>query len=468
MYDHRFREKIVWRSLEKSGKVIVINKSGLSQTFSDFSRLLQTRVVMSSDLVIKAENIGKLYRLGARDVVNRTLRDSIVDSVSRLNPFSRSNGNRQSNVQNDLWALKGVDFEIRSGEVVGIIGRNGAGKSTLLKVLSRITDPTEGRMEIFGRVGSLLEVGTGFHPELSGRENIYLNGSILGMSRREIERKFDEIVAFAEIEQFIDTPVKRYSSGMYVRLAFAVAAHLEPEILVIDEVLAVGDAAFQKKCLGKMGDAAKQGRTVLFVSHNTAALLNLCDRGILLERGKLAADGGIEAIVQRYLSSLRTHVSWDLSNCQERQGQGRVRFTRVRFEDEHGRPVEQGVSGQPLVIILDYQSIDERPLSDCRLSIVFADNLGQVLFNCASELTISEPVTLSPSGSVRCVIPKLPLSQNQYLLTLFIAVNREVEDWINNAIEFDVADGDYYGTGRLYPEGWRGKGVMVDHRWIVN
>jgi lipopolysaccharide transport system ATP-binding protein len=422
---------------------------------------------MRSGFVIKAENIGKLYRLGSREVVNRTLRDSIVSSVGRLNPFSRENGARQNNRQNDLWALRNIDFEIRSGEVVGIIGRNGAGKSTLLKILSRITEPTEGRMEIFGRVGSLLEVGTGFHPELSGRENIFLNGSILGMSRREIERNFDEIVAFAEIEQFIDVPVKRYSSGMYVRLAFAVAAHLEPEILVIDEVLAVGDASFQKKCLGKMGDVAKQGRTVLFVSHNTAALLNLCSRGILIERGRMAADGDIETVVQHYLASLRTRVSWDLSNCQGRQGQGRARFTRLRFEDEQGRPVERGVSGKPLVIILDFESSGDRPLPGCRLSVVFSDNLGQVLFNCASELTVSEPVTLAPSGVVRCLIPKLPLSQNQYLLSLFFEVNREVEDWLINAIEFDVVDGDFYGTGRLYPEGWRGKGVLVDHQWII-
>jgi lipopolysaccharide transport system ATP-binding protein len=423
---------------------------------------------MYPDLMIRAENIGKLYHLDARQVTHHTLRDSIVDSVRRLNPFSNSNNGRSNIGQTDLWALKGVDFEVRSGEVVGIIGRNGAGKSTLLKILSRITEPTEGRMVIYGRVGSLLEVGTGFHPELSGRENIFLNGSILGMSRREIERKFDEIIDFAEIERFIDTPVKRYSSGMYVRLAFAVAAHLEPEILVIDEVLAVGDAAFQKKCLGKMSDVAKEGRTVLFVSHNTAALLNLCDRGILLEQGKLVADDNIESVIQRYLGGLRTPVSLDLSAYQDRQGQGRVQYTRLRFEDEWGNPVEHGVSGQPLVISLDYKSNDTRPLPSCRLSVVFSDGMGQVLFNCATELTIADPVTLPSSGTIRCLIPRLPLSQNLYLLTLFLEVNREIEDWVINAIELEVIDGDFYGTGRVYPEGWRGKGVLVNHQWVID
>ena len=246
---------------------------------------------MTVPFAIKAEKISKLYRIGGQARVNRTLRDTLVESAGRLNIFSRTNGNDRR--ESDLWALEDVSFEIRPGEVVGIIGRNGAGKSTLLKVLSRITEPTRGRVEIFGRIGSLLEVGTGFHPELSGRENIFLNGSMLGMSRSEIAGKFDEIVAFSEIEKFIDTPVKRYSSGMYVRLAFAVAAHLEPEILLIDEVLAVGDAAFQKKCLGKMSDIAKHGRTVLFVSHNTAAMLNLCERGIFIERGRVCEDGPI-------------------------------------------------------------------------------------------------------------------------------------------------------------------------------
>ena len=420
----------------------------------------------SLPFAIKADHVSKLYHLGASAEAGRTLRETIVDGVKSFNPFSRAKNN--GTAATDFWALDDVGFEIQPGEVVGIIGHNGAGKSTLLKILSRITEPTRGRVEIYGRVASLLEVGTGFHPELSGRENIYLNGSILGMTRREIECNFDEIVAFAELERFIDTPVKRYSSGMYVRLAFAVAAHLEPEILLVDEVLAVGDAAFQKKCLGKMSDVASHGRTVLFVSHNTAAMLNLCRRGILLERGKLAADGAIEAVIQQYLKGLRAATPWDLAGYKDRQGRGRVRFTSVRFEDDHGNAIEQGVSGQPLVVKLTYQSADHRPLPNCRASVTFFDALGQVLFNCSSELVISDPITLPASGTIRCVVPQLPLSQNQYVLTLFLEVNREIEDWILNAIELDVVDGDFYGTGRLYPEGWRGRGVLVPHQWILS
>ncbi len=422
---------------------------------------------MSIPFAIKADNVSKLYHLGARGAANRTLREVIVDSFRGLNPLSRAKGNGDAH-DADLWALDRVGFEIKPGEVVGIIGRNGAGKSTLLKILSRITEPTRGRVELYGRVGSLLEVGTGFHPELSGRENIYLNGSILGMTRREIDAKFDEIVAFAELERFIDTPVKRYSSGMYVRLAFAVAAHLEPEILLVDEVLAVGDAAFQKKCLGKMSDVASHGRTVLFVSHNTAAMLNLCTRGILLEKGAMTADGPIEPIIQQYLRGLRAATPSDLSGYADRQGKGRVRFTSVRFEDDRGNPIEQGVSGQPLVVRLYYQAEGNAPLPNCRASVTFFDPLGQVLFNCSSELVITDPITLPPTGSICCVLPQLPLSQNTYLLTLFIEVNREIEDWIMNAIELDVVDGDFYGTGRLYPDGWRGRGVLVPHGWRVD
>jgi lipopolysaccharide transport system ATP-binding protein len=422
---------------------------------------------MSVPFAIKAESISKLYHLGENGQINRTFRDAIVDSFSRLNLLSRLYRNGNVGKETELWALSDVSFEVQPGEVIGIIGRNGAGKSTLLKILSRITEPSAGRVEIYGRVGSLLEVGTGFHPELSGRENIYLNGSILGMSGQEITRKFDEIVAFAEVEQFIDTPVKRYSSGMYVRLAFAVAAHLEPEILIIDEVLAVGDTAFQKKCLGKMNDVARQGRTILFVSHNTAAMLNLCCRGMLLERGKLTAEGKIEPIIRRYLEGLRTPASWDLSAHPDRQGRGGVRFTQVHFEDEHGNPIEHGVSGQPVVIALGYQASDDRSLSNCRLSVAVSDHLGQVLFVCSSELTRREPIVLPPAGVVRCFIPRLPLSQSQYLLNIFFEVNREVEDYLEGAVILEVEDGDFFGTGRLYPDGWRGKGVLVNHEWMV-
>ena len=250
--------------------------------------------------IIKAEKIGKEYRLGTREAAYSTMRESLI-SAARA-PLKLLRGNGQSRKQT-IWALRDISFEIYPGEVVGIIGRNGAGKSTLLKILSRVTEPTTGRAELFGRVGSLLEVGTGFHPELSGRENIFLNGSILGMTRKEIARRFDEIVAFAEVEKFIDTPVKRYSSGMYLRLAFAVAAHLDPEIMVVDEVLAVGDYAFQQKCLNKMQSVSAHGRTVLFVSHNMGAISRLCQRCIMLDQGKVVESGTTSSVVQRYMTS---------------------------------------------------------------------------------------------------------------------------------------------------------------------
>ena len=259
-----------------------------------------------SDIAIKVEGLGKQYRIGGREPRYKTLRDSMTDAFTapfrRAAAILRGQAYGAAELDETIWALKNVSFEVKRGDVIGIIGRNGAGKSTLLKILSRITEPTEGYARINGKVGSLLEVGTGFHPELTGRENIFLNGAILGMKRAEIERKFDEIVAFSEIEKFIDTPVKHYSSGMYMRLAFAVASHMDPEILVVDEVLAVGDAQFQKKCLGKMEEVGKEGRTVLFVSHNMAAIKALCKRGILLENGQIACDGDVSVVSEKYLA----------------------------------------------------------------------------------------------------------------------------------------------------------------------
>src|SRR3989442_1010280 len=252
-----------------------------------------------TDTAIRIENLGKRYHIGTKQARYSTLRDTFVGAFSKTLRHGRSAFQHS----NDIWALKDVSFEVRDGDVVGIIGRNGAGKSTLLKILSRVTEPTEGYAETRGRVGSLLEVGTGFHNELTGRENIYLSGAILGMKKAEIDREFDEIVAFAEVEKFIDTPVKHYSSGMYLRLAFAVAAHLEPEILIVDEALAVGDAAFQKKCLGKMGDVAKEGRTVLLVSHNMEAVAKLTTRAVLLQGGQVTAKGQTSSVIFQYLAS---------------------------------------------------------------------------------------------------------------------------------------------------------------------
>jgi len=295
-----------------------------------------------SQTVIKVENLSKLYHIGARQAGYRTFRETLVDAAKA--PFERFRTMflpRTSNLapnssSNTIWALKDVSFEVKRGEVVGIIGRNGAGKSTLLKILSRITEPTSGRVELKGRVGSLLEVGTGFHPELTGKENVYLYGAILGMDRWEVTRKFDEIVAFAELEKFVDTPVKRYSSGMYMRLAFAVAAHLEPEILLVDEVLAVGDAAFQKKCLGKMGADALSGRTVLFVSHNMQAIQSLCRRVFQLGSGRVEANGDAKTVVSHYLSQIDTRDAEIRWSDNDAPGNNEVKLLAMRVVDQEG------------------------------------------------------------------------------------------------------------------------------------
>ncbi len=311
---------------------------------------------MMNDTAIRVHNLGKQYQIGGPQERYKTLRDTLTDLAT--SPWRRLRsawrGERSKSERHAIWALKDISFEIPRGEAVGIIGRNGAGKSTLLKVLSRITEPTEGRAELHGRVGTLLEVGTGFHPELTGRENIYFNGAILGMRRAEIDRKFDEIVAFAEVERFIDTPVKHYSSGMYMRLAFAVAAHLDPEILIVDEVLAVGDAQFQKKCLGKMEDVAKQGRTVLFVSHNMAAVRTLCPEAILLNSGRIEISGPSDQVIAQYLASSAEDLSTSVAlprSGPEVPGEA----TCLRFHTTSGQPQAEFRLGEPWRIGLEFE-----------------------------------------------------------------------------------------------------------------
>jgi len=310
-----------------------------------------------NETAIHIRNLSKQYHIGKREKY-KTLRDTLVDVVA--SPLRRINsvlaGQAASGKHERIWALKDINFDVNQGEVIGIIGRNGAGKSTLLKILSRITEPTGGFAEIRGRVGSLLEVGTGFHQELTGRENIYLNGAILGMSKVEIERKFDEIVSFAEVETFIDTEVKHYSSGMYLRLAFAVAAHLEPEILVVDEVLAVGDARFQKKCLAKMQDVGQKGRTVLFVSHNMAAILKLCNRVVLIEEGRIAADGTPHQVVRRYLSAgTDTLAQREWPDPEKAPGKDIARLRAVRVCTEKGRITDQVDIREPFRVEMEYE-----------------------------------------------------------------------------------------------------------------
>ena len=358
-------------------------------------------------------------------------------------------------------------LEVKQGEILGIIGRNGAGKSTLLKILSRITEPTEGRIHLRGRVASLLEVGTGFHPELTGRENIFLNGAILGMSRLEIKRKFDEIVAFAEIEKFLDTPVKRYSSGMYVRLAFAVAAHLEPEILIVDEVLAVGDAEFQTKCLGKMEEvSAGQGRTVLIVSHQMPVIQNLCKSCILLQNGSIICSGVTADVVNAYLSKAVELTGKKLSERKDRQGQGEATIEAVEIRDRTGKPLREAVSGKSIVIRVFFAVKEGATLRNCRVSLGIIKD-AHPYFVLSTELVNKRPLHLSQSGYLDFEVAEWPLSGGTYQLTCYIEGDGITQDWVDDAAKIVVADGDFFGTGRLYHAGWQGKSVLVRHSWRI-
>ncbi len=387
-----------------------------------------------SEIAVRCRGLGKRYRIGER-VRYRALRDTVADALSapfrrlRAKPAGSANGDHNGGANNSFWALKDVTFDVRHGEVIGLIGRNGAGKSTLLKILSRITKPTAGHAEIHGRVGSLLEVGTGFHPELTGRENIYLNGSILGMRKGEIERKFDEIVAFAEVEEFIDTPVKRYSSGMNMRLAFAVAAHLEPEILLVDEVLAVGDAAFQKKCLGKMGDVAKQGRTILFVSHNMQAVQALCRETLHINGGQLIDAGDSKAVVARYLASVSEMSSEIVWTAQTAPGNDEVRLTALRV---HTGDATGGVysSREDLQVEMEFAANSQHSGLCIGFDIINAE--GVVI---ARSYQTDLPPELCPQirlGENRwtCVIPKGLLNAGLYYVCPRIGVHNMY--WIVN------------------------------------
>jgi lipopolysaccharide transport system ATP-binding protein len=353
-----------------------------------------------------------------------------------------------------IWALRDVSFEVKRGEVVGIIGRNGAGKSTLLKILSRITEPTGGRAEIHGRVGSLLEVGTGFHPELTGRENIYLNGAILGMKRAEIDRKFDEIVAFAEIEKFLDTPVKRYSSGMYVRLAFAVAAHLEPEILLVDEVLAVGDAAFQKKCLGKMGDVAREGRTVLFVSHNMGAVARLCNRSMWLDDGCIHKQGATSEVINAYLQEGISNQAWRCWLDSEAPGDDSLRLTCVRVCQPDGVPCASIDITKPFDIEVEIDILE--PISEVAISIRVLAADGQVVLHTADVLN-SEALARKQGRRVSvCRLPAYTLNRGTYLLCVGADIpNLRMIFNVDNVLSWNI-EATSAEMGRYSPTAWKG------------
>jgi lipopolysaccharide transport system ATP-binding protein len=399
-----------------------------------------------------------MFRLGERERY-QSLRENLVRAAKR----ALGREKRAKDEERTFWALRDLSFEIGQGQIVGIVGRNGAGKSTLLKILSRITTPTEGTATINGRVGALLEVGVGFHPELTGRENVFLNGAILGMRRAEIQRKFDDIVAFSEVERFLDTPVKRYSSGMYVRLAFSVAAHLEPEILVIDEVLAVGDTAFQKKCLGKMGSVARDGRTVLFVSHNLVAVTSLCQRGIMLEGGRIVEDGPSNDVVNSYIRRTNQVADRAISAREDRRGNQALKFMGFELRNDRNELVPCAVSGQDTELVFQYESPTGARLSNVKIGVGIHGRFDEPLFHLASTSSNDDLGLLAPRGTIRCRIPRLPLQPGRYTFNLFCSVNEEVADWIQNAATVNVEPGDFFKSGRL-PPAEQGP-FLVAHSW---
>ncbi len=403
-----------------------------------------------SDMAIRVEKLGKRYRIGALQTGYRTLRETLAErfqsGAGRLPAESES--------ENSFWALRDISFEIKQGQVVGVIGRNGAGKSTLLKILSRVTDPTEGFAEIRGRVGSLLEVGTGFHPELTGRENIYLNGAILGMKRSEIEKKFDEIIAFSEVEKFIDTPVKRYSSGMYLRLAFAVAAHLEPEILVVDEVLAVGDAEFQRKCLGKMSDVAQQGRTVLFVSHNMSAILRLTEETLVIDKGHLALRAPTPEAVDYYLSrGFAREGDREWLTDEVPADAYPFRPMAIRIVNTQGQVTDTVRSTEPATVEVDYR-LDE-PITGLRVGIYLMSTRGEYVFTSfdTDEPALFEQFGTRPAGlyTSRCRLPADLLNEGRFVIGVNASSYRiKRYFWDEQALTFSV---DAAGApGMQWPE----------------
>lgn len=397
--------------------------------------------------IIEVNNLSKSYRLGQGFFSYRSFRDEIVNFAKK--PVRWLKGDRE--LKENFWALKDISFSVEKGEVLGIIGRNGAGKTTLLKILSQITFPTKGEVVLRGRVRSLLEVGTGFHPELTGGENIYLNGAILGMKKKEIDSKFAEIVRFAEIEKFLDTPVKRYSSGMYVRLAFAVAAHLEPEILLVDEVLAVGDSAFQKKCLGKMSKAAQSGRTILFVSHNMAAIENLCSRVVVLDEGKKIFEGETKKAIDHYLLSYKQDMR-NLRDFSSRKGNGELRIVDLKFRNENGQIRNCMSCGEPVDIVMEYENYGLSENTELLVQIYVKTARGVPLFGTHNKLfgIPFKSKNIGKRGFFICHIDSLPLTPSIYLLDLYVQRSGGVIlDQILGAGRLDIEASNFLGSGRL-------------------
>lgn len=420
---------------------------------------------METRTVISIEGLSKRYRIGVRKARGEGLRHVLEQAARRSMCGLLGKREQKPEDPGEFWALRDLDLRIEAGETVGVIGRNGAGKSTLLKLLSRITEPTSGRIRLRGRVASLLEVGTGFHPELTGRENIFLNGAVLGMRRGEIRRKFDEIAAFSGIGRFLDTPVKRYSSGMYVRLAFAVAAHLEPDILIVDEVLAVGDADFQRKCLGKMEDVSrKEGRTVILVSHQMPAVQNLCRRCVLMENGSIAADGPTRAVLARYLEGSSSLASQPPAERADRTGRGGARLVGVGLHNRDGSPVHEVMSGRDVVVRISYETTGTTPLEGAVVCVDVCREM-RTYFMLSTELSDPRPLTLAGKGWVDFLVPDWPLGGGEYQIHVYIGSPAGPEDYLEDAATIRTQDGDFYGTGRLHHPGWEAKSVLVRHSW---
>jgi lipopolysaccharide transport system ATP-binding protein len=428
---------------------------------------LSSTVQQPMSSVIIVENLSKCYLVGHREnPEHTTFREVLTREAKKFARKAVDLAHGREIVQGDkveeFWALKDVSFEVQKGDIIGIIGPNGAGKSTLLKILSRITEPTKGRITIRGRVASLLEVGTGFHPELTGRENVFVNGAILGMTKQEIRKKFDEIVDFAEIEPFLDTPVKRYSSGMYVRLAFAVAAHLDPEILIIDEVLAVGDVAFQKKCLGKIGDVASGGRTIFLVSHNMASILSLCTKALWLRGGQIVKDGQPADVVSNYLQAYSADNQAPLSLRQDRAGDGSARLISVQITNANGEGIIQACS--KLRITISYKS--ESPLKRARFVIGIRDhNTDHGIFLLNSEYASGLPELLPAEGTVTCTTDKINLTPGKCNISIALQRRGITADYVERAGSFEVEVADFYGTGKLPPREW--SSCLLQHCWSI-
>ncbi len=415
-----------------------------------------------SKYAIQVEGLGKEYIIGAAEQRHDSFREMLTSALnSPLRKLHKLGGVASEDER--FWALRDVSFNVEQGEVLGIIGRNGAGKSTLLKILSRITSPTEGRIVTRGRVASLLEVGTGFHPELTGRENIFLNGSILGMSKARIQLKLDEIVEFADIGKFLDTPVKRYSSGMYVRLAFSVAAHLEPDVLLIDEVLAVGDSNFQNKCLGKMGEVARGGRTVIFVSHNLSMVQTLCSKAVLLERGFLVSNSSVQEAIGDYLSGQKVTDLGASTKREGRPGNGWIRVTEVNLR-MNGQDTGVLQTGKPVAIHIGYALRKQLDSAGFRIELKTA--LGESVSALSNDYSGAVVKVDAAHASAICSIDSLPLVPGRYALTIICGALGELSDVVNDALVFDVVDGDFFGGGKLPPKG--SGHVLIPHEWTYS